>query len=87
MKRFNINFKLIEAIQSLYSKAESAVYSDGKIDEWFHTTTGARQCCVLSLGASEQGGWGYRTPPFKNMGGLSMFCPPHEMCIKIFYIY
>ena len=48
MKRFNINLKLIEAIQSLYSKAESAVYSDGQIGEWFHTTTGVRQGCLLS---------------------------------------
>ena len=48
MKRFNINLKLIEAIQCLYSKAESAVYSDGKIGEWFHTTTGVRQGCLLS---------------------------------------
>ena len=48
MKRFNINLKLIEVIQSLYSKAESAVYSDGQIGEWFHTTTGVRQGCLLS---------------------------------------
>ena len=48
MKRFNINLKLIEAIQSLYSKAESDVYSDGQIGEWFHTTTGVRQGCLLS---------------------------------------
>ena len=33
MKRFNINSKLIEYIQHLYNKAESAVYFDGKIGE------------------------------------------------------
>ena len=48
MKRFNINLKLIESIQHLYNKAESAVYFDGKIGEWFRTTTGVRQGCLLS---------------------------------------
>ena len=42
MKRFNINLKLIESIQHLYNKIESAVYFDGKIGEWFSTTTGVR---------------------------------------------
>ena len=48
MKRFNINLKLIETIENLYSKAESAVYIDGKVGEWFRTTTGVRQGCLLS---------------------------------------
>ena len=48
MKRFNINSKLIEYIQHLYNKAESAVYFDGQIGEWFRTTTGVRQGCLLS---------------------------------------
>ena len=48
MKRFNINLKLIESIQNLYSKAESVVYFDGKIGEWFQTTIGVRQGCLLS---------------------------------------
>ena len=48
MKRFNINSKLIESIQHLYNKAESAVYFDGQIGEWFRTTTGVRQGCLLS---------------------------------------
>ena len=47
MKRFNINLKIIESIQHLYNKAESAVYFDGKIGEWFRTTTGVRQGCLL----------------------------------------
>ena len=42
MKRFNINLKLIESIQNLYSKAESAVYFDGKVGEWFQIKTGVR---------------------------------------------
>ena len=48
MKRFNINSKLIESIQHLYNKAESAVYFDGQIGEWFRTTTGVMQGCLLS---------------------------------------
>ena len=48
MKRFNINSKLIEYIQHLYNKAESAVYFDGQIEEWFRKTTGVRQGCLLS---------------------------------------
>ena len=48
MKRFNINSKLIEYIQHIYNKAESAVYFDGQIGEWFRTTTGVRQGCLLS---------------------------------------
>ena len=48
MKIFYINLKLIESIQHLYNKAESAVYFDGKIGEWFRTTTSVRQGCLLS---------------------------------------
>ena len=48
MRRFNINLRLIEDIQSLNSKSEIDVYSEGKIGEWFHTTTGVRQSCLLS---------------------------------------
>ena len=43
---------------------------------------------VLHIGASEQGGAGGIGPPHSKIwGGLSMFCPPHEMCINKFYIY
>ena len=38
----------MESIKNLYSKAESAVYFDGKVGEWFQTTTGVRQGCLLS---------------------------------------
>ena len=48
MKRFNINLKLIESIQHLYNKAESAVYFDGEIGEWFRTKIGVMQGCLLS---------------------------------------
>ena len=48
MKIFNINLKLIESIQHLYNKAESAVSFEGKIGYWFRTITGVRQGCLLS---------------------------------------
>ena len=48
MKIFNINLKLIDYILNLYSKAEGAVYFDGKVGEWFPTTNGVRQACLLS---------------------------------------
>ena len=48
MKRFNVNAKLIKSIQGLYEKAISAIYSEGKVGEWFATKTGVRQGCLLS---------------------------------------
>ena len=48
MKLYNINANLIKVIESLYSKATSAVYYNGSIGEWFRTTVGVRQGCLLS---------------------------------------
>ena len=48
MKIFNINARLIKVIQSLYEKAISAIYYEGKVGEWFITRTGVRQGCLLS---------------------------------------
>ena len=48
MKLYNINANLIKVIESLYSKATSAVYYDGSVGEWFRTTVGVRQGCLLS---------------------------------------
>ena len=48
MKRFNINARLIKVIQSLYEKAISAIYYEGKVGEWFTTRTRVRQGCLLS---------------------------------------
>ena len=39
---------LINVIESLYSKATSAVYYNGSVGEWFRTTAGVRQGCLLS---------------------------------------
>ena len=48
MKKFNISGKLIETIQSLYENAMSAVLVQGATGEWFHTSVGVRQGCLLS---------------------------------------
>ena len=48
MKLYNINANLIKVIESLYSKATSTVYYNGSVGEWFRTTVGVRQGCLLS---------------------------------------
>ena len=48
MKRYNINRNLIQAIENLYNKASSAVIYNGNFGEWFRTTVGVRQGCLLS---------------------------------------
>ena len=49
MRLYNINAKLIQVIENLYKKATSAVYLNGDIGDWFRTTVGVRQGCLLSL--------------------------------------
>ena len=48
MKKYNISTNLIQVIKNLYSKATSAVLFNGSIGDWFRTTIGVRQGCVLS---------------------------------------
>ena len=48
MKKFNISGNLIETIQRLYENAMSAVLVQGATGEWFHTSVGVRQGCLLS---------------------------------------
>ena len=48
MKLYNINANLNKVIESLYSKATSAVYYNGSVGEWFRTTVGVGQGCLLS---------------------------------------
>ena len=43
-----INANLIKVTESLYTKATSALYYDGSVGEWFRTTVGVRQGCLLS---------------------------------------
>ena len=48
MKLYNINANLIKVIEQLYSKATSAVYHNNNIGDWFRTSVGVRQGCLLS---------------------------------------
>ena len=48
MKKYNINTNLIQVIKSLYNKATSAVLFNSSIGDWFRTTVGVRQGCLLS---------------------------------------
>ena len=48
MRKYNINASIIQAIENLYDKAQSAVLFHGSIGEWFRTTVGVRQGCLLS---------------------------------------
>ena len=48
MRKYNISANLVRAIEQLYDKATSAVQMNGSIGEWFRTTVGVRQGCLLS---------------------------------------
>ena len=48
MQKYNINANLVRTIEQLYDKATSAVQMNGSIGEWFRTTVGVRQGCLLS---------------------------------------
>ena len=48
MKKYNISTNLIQVIKNLYNKATSAVLFNGSIGDWFQTTVGVRQGCLLS---------------------------------------
>ena len=48
MRKYNINANLVRTIEQLYDKATSAVQMNGTIGEWFRTTVGVRQGCLLS---------------------------------------
>ena len=48
MKLYNININLITVIQTLYEKATSAVCFNNSIGDWFKTSVGVRQGCLLS---------------------------------------
>ena len=47
MRLYNTNDKLIRTIKCLYNKATSVIYHHN-IGEWFRTTVGVRQGCLLS---------------------------------------
>ena len=48
MKKYNISIDLIRVITNLYNKATSAVVFNSSIGDWFRTTVGVRQGCLLS---------------------------------------
>ena len=43
----NISANLTRVIKNLYSKATKAVYLNGDIGDWFRTTVGVKQGCLL----------------------------------------
>ena len=48
MRKYNISAILLRTIEQLDDKATSAVQMNGSIGEWFITTVGVRQECLLS---------------------------------------
>ena len=48
MHKYNIDKTLIALIEDLYNHATSSVFMNGDIGEWFRTTVGVRQGCLLS---------------------------------------
>ena len=48
MKKHNISANLIQVIKNLYNKATSVVLFNVSIRDWFRTTVGVRQGCLLS---------------------------------------
>ena len=48
MRKYNISSNLIRVIEHLYNRATSAVLSNGIVGDWFRTTVGVRQGCLLS---------------------------------------
>ena len=47
MKEYNISTNLILVIKNLYYKATSPVLFNDSIGDWFRTTVGVRQGCLL----------------------------------------
>ena len=48
MKKYNISTNLIQVIKTRYDKAPSAILFNSSIGDWFRTTVGVRQGCLLS---------------------------------------
>ena len=48
MRLYNIDGNLIQVIEKLYNKATGAVNLNGSIGDWFKSTFGVRQGCLLS---------------------------------------
>ena len=48
MRKYNISANLVPTIEQLCDKAISAVQMNGNIGDWFRTTVGIRQGCLLT---------------------------------------
>ena len=48
MRKYNISAHLVCTIEQLYDKVASAVQMHSSIGEWFRTTVGVREGCLLS---------------------------------------
>ena len=48
IKKYNISTNLILIIRNFYDKATSAVLFNSSVGNWFRTTVGVRQGCLLS---------------------------------------
>ena len=48
MRKYNINASIIRENEKLHDKAQSAVLFNDSTGEWFRTTVGVRQWCLLS---------------------------------------
>ena len=48
MKKYNISANHMQVIKNLYDKATSAVLFNSSTGDWFRTTAGVRQGCLLS---------------------------------------
>ena len=48
MRKYNFNASIIRSIENLFDKAQSAVLFNSSTGEWFRTTVGVRQGCLLS---------------------------------------
>ena len=47
MRKYNTNANIIRVIENLYDRAQSAVLFNGSTGDWFRTTVGVRQGCLL----------------------------------------
>ena len=48
MRQYIVGNNLIHVMQRLYERATSAVFINGNIGDWYHTTVGVRQGYILS---------------------------------------
>ena len=48
MRKYSISTNLFQVIKNLYNKATNTVLFNGSIGDWFRTTVGVRQGCLLS---------------------------------------